>query len=330
VIVNQFGTLTADLVRPELLLVPTGKSTTGPPPAYAPAIDHFECFRAVRARFRRSGIDVVDQFGTRTVNVRRPTRLCVPVDKDGSGITDPTTSLMCYRVSGKPRVNRTHVFTTNQLGSDEYDVGAVRELCVPSQLNPGGPTMTPNVTATPVATETPGAAGTATPIETAAVATPTPTATPTAAGPTPTATPTQTPAVATPTPTVTLTPSATATPACGDGTCDPSEDPSSCSADCPPCTLTTTIAPSPPYFRSSQIVIDAALSESCGDSSTWSFSWMSCVDSVVVSSQSTLIFPPDTLAAGSEYCLEVSATPPVGSTVQPPSPAQVHFRIEES
>jgi cysteine-rich repeat protein len=28
------------------------------------------------------------------------------------------------------------VFTTNQFGDDEYDVGAVRELCVPSQLNP--------------------------------------------------------------------------------------------------------------------------------------------------------------------------------------------------
>ena len=64
--------------------------------------------------------------------MRRPTRLCVPVDKNGSGITAPDANLMCYRVSGTPRVNGRHVFTTNQFGDDEYDVGAVRELCVPS------------------------------------------------------------------------------------------------------------------------------------------------------------------------------------------------------
>ena len=138
VVVNQFGTLTVDLTRPTFLFVPTGKSTSGPPASYTPAIDHFQCFRTVHARFTRSGIGVEDQFGTRTVNVRRPTRLCVPVDKDGSGITDPSASLMCYRVSGRPRINDTHVFTSNQFGTDEYDVGVVRELCLPSQLNPGG------------------------------------------------------------------------------------------------------------------------------------------------------------------------------------------------
>jgi cysteine-rich repeat protein len=217
VIVNQFGTLVADLIRPDALFVPTGKSRVAPPAAYAPAIDHFECFRTVHARFRRSGVDVVDQFGTRTVNVRRPARFCVPVDKNGSGITDPDASLMCYRVNGTPRVNGSHVFTTNQFGDDEYDVGAVRELCVPSQLNPGGPTATPAVTSTPAPTSTPGETQTPEATETPDV-TATPTATQTAT-PTETATPT-----GTPTATETATPTATPTPGCGNGAIDDGED----------------------------------------------------------------------------------------------------------
>jgi hypothetical protein len=216
VIVNQFGTLTADLIDLDFLLVPTGKSTSGPPVGYVPAVDHFECFRTIRAHFTKSGIDVEDQFGTRTVDVRRPTRLCVPVDKDGEGILVPNANLLCYRVSGQPRVNGAHVFTTNQFGSDEYNVGAVRELCVPSQLIASAPT------ATPTATLSPGP-GTPTPTDTAsAVATDTP-----AGGGTPSAT--QTPG---PNPTDTTEPGPTATPVCGNGTCDAGEDSVSCPLDC--------------------------------------------------------------------------------------------------
>ena len=235
IVVNQFGTLTVDLVRPAFLLVPTGKSTIAPPASYTPAIDHFECFRTVHARFRKSGIHVTDQFDARTVNVRRPSRLCIPVDKDGGGITDPGANLMCYRVSGKPRLNDTHVFTTNQFGADEYTVGVVRELCVPSQLNPGAPTVTPTATPTATATDTP--AGTPEPGSTATL---TPEPSPTATDePTLTATSTPGPGStatsepdATPTATSTTGPSPSPTPGCGDGTCGADESANDCPADC--------------------------------------------------------------------------------------------------
>jgi hypothetical protein len=90
VIVNQFGTSIADLIRPEGLLVPTGKSIVAPPAAYVPAIDHFECFRTVHARFRRAGLDVVDQFGTRVVNVRRPTASACRSTRTGAASRRPT------------------------------------------------------------------------------------------------------------------------------------------------------------------------------------------------------------------------------------------------
>ena len=38
------------------------------------------------AKFRRQGLEVADQFGTITVDIKKPLRLCVPANKNGEGI----------------------------------------------------------------------------------------------------------------------------------------------------------------------------------------------------------------------------------------------------
>jgi hypothetical protein len=209
VITNQFGTQALTLVKPDFLLVPSAKSVVAPPPPLAiPAVDHFKCYR-VSGRFRRSGVTVSDQFGTISVDIKRPIRLCLAANKNGEGFLDQSARLLCYKV--RPRSHFTApgtVFVNNQFGPDTFGVFRPTELCVPSLEAEPSPAATFTSTPTPaVATPTEVAAPTptttATPVETA---TPTDTETPT-----PTPTPTQT-EVATPTPTTTATPVETATP----------------------------------------------------------------------------------------------------------------------
>jgi hypothetical protein len=134
VVANQFGTVDLDLVRPEALLVPSAKSLVGPVGSYAAAIDHYKCYKA-RGRFRSGPLHIEDQFGSIDAAIKRPVRLCAPVDKNGEGITDANTHLLCYQVrsaAGAP----THdtLYTLNQFGPDAFNVFGPRELCVPSTL----------------------------------------------------------------------------------------------------------------------------------------------------------------------------------------------------
>jgi hypothetical protein len=135
VVTNQFGTLTVDVVKPDRLLVPTAKSLTEPPLPLATAADHYKCYRVAGARFHKADLALEDQFGTVTVDVKKPLHLCAPVDKNGEGVVDPSTFLMCYlaRLSG-PLNQHVNVFTQNQFGPDEFGIFGPRDLCVPSSV----------------------------------------------------------------------------------------------------------------------------------------------------------------------------------------------------
>ena len=162
---NQFGTIFVDTRRPNRLLVPSAKSLIGPVDPPDPAsIDHFKCYR-VRTRRRiceedptvrcrrdadcdtgtcnlgfPKGITVTvdDQFDDtpKVFKVKRPRRLCTPVNKNGEGIIDPETHLMCYKVrraKGEPRHQRVRgIRVNNQFGPLQLDTRKPRELCVPS------------------------------------------------------------------------------------------------------------------------------------------------------------------------------------------------------
>ncbi len=245
-VTNQFGTLSVRLAGADMLLVPSAKSTALPPQAYVPQIDHFKCYRIQSAHFRRSDIKVDDQFGSIMVDIKRPRRLCVAVDKKSEGRIDPSALLLCYAVrsrSASPFAGK--VSTLNQFEAGSFDVYGPRELCVPplSGVTTPTPTLTPTPTETATATET---------------LTPTPTVTPTpevacANAGVPacdgTCPPGQmcfntldvlcicipVPATVTPTPTatsVTPTPTVTPTPVCPNGICGIAENECTCPADC--------------------------------------------------------------------------------------------------
>ncbi|MEO6028042.1 MAG: choice-of-anchor P family protein [Candidatus Binatia bacterium] len=140
VVIDQFGAMSIDLIKADRLLVPTRKSLTMTPPLPGSAVDHFKCYKIGSAKRRVLSLKIDDQFGTITVDIKRPVHFCVPVDKNNEGIPNPSQYLTCYQVripTGTPPANTPdEVFANNQFGPDTYAVLGPRELCVPSAPSP--------------------------------------------------------------------------------------------------------------------------------------------------------------------------------------------------
>lgn len=237
-LVDEFGTLHVDIIKPMYFMVPSAKSLVASPAEPAnPVTDHFTCYKLRLTKGSPKFVSIVnavndDQFGTLTVDVKKPTALCVPTDKENEepGAENHAEHLTCYKAKARSTFTRVSpAYLNNQFGPETLDAIKPAEVCVPSQLNPSTVatvtpthTVTPTPTFTDVATATPVASPTETPTATvaetpSATITASPTETPTATGmtatPTPVLTATTTPVLtATPTRTATVTPTRTPTP----------------------------------------------------------------------------------------------------------------------
>jgi hypothetical protein len=142
---NQFGELFVDVTTPDRLLVPASKSLIGP--VFAPDnsthnVDNFLCYRIEvnegTAPYEPIlGVRLADQVEEKLVYIRKPTRLCIPVDMNGEGIKNPDNHLMCYsvrRAKGEPEHEPIDgIFVNEQFGPGQVDIETEeRELCVPS------------------------------------------------------------------------------------------------------------------------------------------------------------------------------------------------------
>ena len=148
VVRDQFGTLTLDTIKPDRLLVPSGKALNAAAPAPTGSVDHFKCYKVRRtpgtARFvRQNGVKVVDHFENRFYDVIRPLRLCLPVSKNAGSIIDEASHLVCYKTkaaAGGPAHTRVQnqIRVNNQFGTDQR-LNTIKEdeLCVPATRNPG-------------------------------------------------------------------------------------------------------------------------------------------------------------------------------------------------
>ena len=140
---NQFGSLRLDIVRPELMLVPSATNASAPPPLPAAfGIDHFKCYRVTGRKPAVPDMTVIDQFNTLVLRLGRPRRLCAPVDKQGEDPSAPQHPdyLLCYDLaaaaSTPPLPNAGKVFVNNQLGARQFEALRPTELCVPSRKSP--------------------------------------------------------------------------------------------------------------------------------------------------------------------------------------------------
>jgi len=157
-VLDQFGTYVYDTKKTDSLMVPTAKSIAPDPPPGPPnpasLVDHYRCLKvktsAGAPNFPKDkSVQVVDQFGgARTFFVKKPSRLCLPVDKNGEGIKNPAMHLMCYKGKTSVRTSAVGVQINNQFGADTIALKKEAELCLPARknprkVNPGDPVLAP-------------------------------------------------------------------------------------------------------------------------------------------------------------------------------------------
>jgi hypothetical protein len=137
---DQFGTHTLLLKKIRTLCLPSSKSPAGEVPGPPPTgLDHFKCYKTKQlgTRFDPRRVILTDQFSKERVNVVRPEAFCTPVDKDGSGISDPTAHLTCYKIRDVrgdefPKFRKRPVEVGDQFGTHSLLVKKTRTLCLPS------------------------------------------------------------------------------------------------------------------------------------------------------------------------------------------------------
>lgn len=154
VTLDQFGSRTVQVLRPDSLLVPSSKAlgSNGAPPYGTPGVRHYACYRARVTAFAPPPVPVVgDQFRTVPYALKKVTKLCAPVDKAGEDPGAPADPghLVCYKVRG-PKFPRTAVSTDNQIRAERLQVTRPAELCVPALKDPQATTTTTTTTSTTI------------------------------------------------------------------------------------------------------------------------------------------------------------------------------------
>lgn len=146
-VTDPFGTLTLDLMKPVALHLPATKSLSAPPAAPVdPGIDDFQCYSVIvsagaPAFSKRTGIALVDQFGSRTVDVRKPAQLCAPANKndEAPGAETHPQHLLCYKIkqTSLPKFTGARpIFVNDQFGPATLRAKRPVELCVRATVNP--------------------------------------------------------------------------------------------------------------------------------------------------------------------------------------------------
>jgi len=143
-VMNQFGLISLDTVKPDRLLVPAAKDLVGPvaePDPSAHDVDHYRCYKVKidknAPKFTKlTGVSISEQFETADYDLIKPTRLCRAVDKNGEGIKSVIGHMLCYKpklVAGQSKhTRRLEVYTNDQLGPSIVDTIKSDEFCVPS------------------------------------------------------------------------------------------------------------------------------------------------------------------------------------------------------
>jgi hypothetical protein len=140
------GGLFVDTIKRDLLLVPTNKNLSTPPPAPdndAIGVDHYKCYKAkVTAgtpKFVSVTVTVADQFTgvtPKSVVLKKIRHLCAPVSTNGAAVKNGDIHLACFQTklaSGAPKhVRRSGVQINDEFGPLTLGTIKERELCIPS------------------------------------------------------------------------------------------------------------------------------------------------------------------------------------------------------
>jgi len=98
------------------------------------ALTNFKCYKAkleLGTPFQRKSLPLVDQFGANSAVLVAPFEFCNPVDKNGEGIADPESHLMCYKMLSRRRVSE-RVVDRDQFGDEALVLASAVSLCLPA------------------------------------------------------------------------------------------------------------------------------------------------------------------------------------------------------
>jgi hypothetical protein len=152
---SQGAPLRLDTIKPDRLLVPSGLDRMNPASLPDPGsdVDHFKCYKVKSSRGAPKfqpirAVTIVDEFTDffnepRGFDLKKPTRLCTPVMKNGAAIKHDASHLMCYQITAvktppQPKPAKVlGIFVNNQFGPEQIDAIKEAEFCVPSfKLSP--------------------------------------------------------------------------------------------------------------------------------------------------------------------------------------------------
>jgi hypothetical protein len=93
--------------------------------------NHYLCYRVVESSGAQApNVKLKDQFGDGATKPAKASYVCNPVDKNGEGIVNKESHLVCYTlrigIKAKP------VLIKNQFGELKIKLGSPEILCVPS------------------------------------------------------------------------------------------------------------------------------------------------------------------------------------------------------
>jgi hypothetical protein len=132
---DQFGTLTATVLKPTLLLNPVNKNNEG----IEDPLRHLLCYKnrySVRLTPRR--VEVTNQFGAQTLAVKTPSLLCNPAATNGGLNTQPSNHFQCYKTRPETRLLPPPVVLGDEFQSTSATVLKSKLLCNPVDKNGEG------------------------------------------------------------------------------------------------------------------------------------------------------------------------------------------------
>jgi len=144
-VTTLFGSTFVNTVSAERLLVPSAKSHTAQPAAPDAAthdVDHYRCYKVKVVKgapkpYKGQQIVLTDQFAAgRSFDIKKPSLLCNPVDKNGEGIKDNARHVLCYAVKvtkKQPKHQKQQgLYVTNQFGPGRMDTKKEDVVCLPA------------------------------------------------------------------------------------------------------------------------------------------------------------------------------------------------------
>jgi len=141
----------SDINKADRLLVPASKSLDSlpfPPEGESHNVDHYLCYKVKLPKGTEFPEDIpvtlADQFidpdgtgVTQLFDLKKPKRLCNPVDKNFEGIKNEENHLICYgvkRPKDDPKHEKSVVFLSDQFGEANFwETKKEKELCVPAE-----------------------------------------------------------------------------------------------------------------------------------------------------------------------------------------------------